>query len=193
MPRVIFGAIVAAIAMLIIGFLFFATPLARLGTANLDDAKAAAVQQTMAANLPRTGTYSVPGIDTEAQTNMYSRGPIATVHYNIGGFAAADAGSLITGLVLNFVVALLIGTALIGIDRRVADFGSRARVAVMIAIAATAFTHLGEPIHWHHDWGHFIYLFIADGLALSAAGIIIAWFLPRSKSSVAPADAPAEV
>jgi hypothetical protein len=192
MPRVIIGAIVAAIAMFIIGFIFFGTPLARLGVANIDDAQAAAVQQAMAANLPRTGTYSVPGIDTEAQTNMFSQGPIATIHYNIGGFPAMDAGGLVTGLVLNFIVALLIGTALIGIDRRVPDFGSRARTAVLIAIAATAFTHLGEPIYWHHDWPHFIYLFIADGLALSAAGIILAWFLPRSRQA-APGDAPSEV
>ena len=112
--------------------------------------------------------------------------------YNTNGFAAADAGPLIIGLVLNFVVALLIGTALIGIDRRVPDFGSRARVAVLIAVAATAFTHLGEPIFWHHDWPHFIYLFIADSLALATAGLIVAWFLPRSDRQ-APGDAPTDV
>src|SRR5688500_13874908 len=134
MPRVIIGALVAAIAMFIIGFIFFATPLHKLAIAGIDDSQAAAVQQAMAANLPRTGTYSVPGLNTEAQTNMFSQGPIATIHYNTGGFAATDAGSLVTGLVLNFVVALLIGTALIGIDRRVPDFGSRARLAVLIAI-----------------------------------------------------------
>ena len=192
MPRVIIGAVVAAIAMFVIGFIFFGTPLHKLALAGIDDVQAAAVQQAMAANLPRTGTYSVPGLNTEAQTNMFSQGPIATIHYNTGGFAATDAGSLVTGLVLNFIVALLIGTALIGIDRRVPDFGSRARVAVLIAIAATAYVHLGEPIHWHHDWPHFIYVFIADALALSAAGIILAWFLPKS-GRVAPADAPTDV
>ena len=192
MARVIIGALVATIAMFFIGFIFFGTPLARLGTASLDDSQAAAVQQAMAANLPRTGTYTVPGVDTPQQTNMYSRGPIATVHYNTNGFAAFDATALVKGLVLNFLVALLIGAALIGIDRRVPDLGSRARVAVIIAVAAAAFTHLGEPIYWHNDWGHFIYLFIADALALAAAGIIIAWFLPKSDTA-APADSPAEV
>ena len=192
MARVLIGAVVATIAMFFIGFIFFATPLARLGTASLDDAQAAAVQQAMAANLPRTGTYTVPGVDTREQTNMYSRGPIATVHYNTGGFAAFDPATLVKGLVLNFLVALLIGAALIGIDRRVPDLGSRARVAVIIAVAAAAFTHLGEPIYYHHDWGHFIYLFIADSLALAAAGVIIAWFLPKPRAA-APADAPTDV
>src|SRR5919112_857304 len=189
MVRVIIGAAVAAVVMLIIGFIFFATPLAKLSMANLDDAQAAAVQQALAANLPRTGTYSVPGVDTPAQTNMFSQGPIATVHYNTGGFAAADPTSLVMGLVFNFIVALLIGAALIGIDRRVPDFGSRARVAVIIAVAAAAFTHLGEPIYWHHDWGHMIYLFIADSLMLAAAGLVLAWFLPRAPAESAAAPA----
>jgi hypothetical protein len=190
MIRVIIGAVAAAIAMFIIGFLFFATPLAKLGMANLDDVQAAGVQQAMAANLPRTGTYSIPSMDTQAQTNMFSRGPIATVHYNTDGFAATDPTSLVMGLVLNFLVALLIGAALIGIDRRVGDYGSRARAGVIIALAATAFIRLGEPIYWHHDWGHFLYLLVADGTALAVAAIVVAWFLPREGVT---AEAPEEV
>jgi hypothetical protein len=124
MARVFIGAVVATIAMFFIGFIFFATPLARLSMAKIDDAQAASVQQALAANLPRTGTYSVPGMDTRAQTNMFSQGPIATVHYNIGGFAAMEPTTLAKGLVLNFIVALLIGAALIGIDRRVRGRGN---------------------------------------------------------------------
>ena len=191
MVRVIIGAAVAAVAMLFIGFIFFATPLARIGIAKIDDGQAAAVQQALAANLPHTGTYQVPGTDTQAQTNMYSQGPIATVHYNTDGFAAADPTMFLSGFVFNFLVALLIGAALIGIDRRVPDLGSRARVAVLIAVAATAYNHLGEPIYWHHDWSHFIYLFVADATALAAAGIIIAWFLPRARA--AAGDPPVDV
>ena len=115
MVRVILGSLAAAVAMLVIGFIFFATPLARLGMGSLDDARAAAVQQALAANLPETGTYAVPGTDTQAQTNMYSQGPVATVHYNTGGFAAADPTMFLGGLIFNFVVALLIGAALIGL------------------------------------------------------------------------------
>ncbi len=193
MVRVIIGSAVASIAMFVIGFIFFASGLQNLANRNLDDVQAGAVRQTLAANLPGTGTYQVPNPEgSAAQTVMYGQGPVATIHYNTSGFASADAGSMVVGLVLDFIVAMLIGTALIGIDRRVPDFGSRARVAVLIAIAATAFSHLGEPIYWHHDWGHFIYLFIADSAALSVAGIIVAWFLPRS-DRLAPADAPSDV
>lgn len=189
--RVVVGAAVAAIAMFLIGFIFFGTPLMKLGMASLGDTEAAAVQQTLAANLPRTGTYSVPSVDTQAQTNMFSQGPIATVHYNTGGFAAMDTTALVGGLVLNFIVALLIGLALNAVAGRVADLGSRVRVAAIIAVAASAFTHLGEPIYFHHDWGYFIYVFVADSLMLAAAGFILAWFLPSAR--VAPGDAPTDV
>jgi len=192
MVRVILGSAVAAIAMFIIGFIFFATPLQRLSVASIDDAQAAAVQQALAVNLQRTGTYQVPGTNTPAQTNMYSRGPIATVHYNTGGFAATDTASLVTGLILNFIIAVLIGLGLLGMGQRVPDMASRGRVAVVIAVAAAAYIHLGEPIYLHHDWVHFIYLFVADGLTLAAAGIIVAWFLPGPRA-VAPADAPTDV
>ena len=192
MVRVILGSAVAAIAMFIIGFIFFATPLQRLGVASIDDAQAAAVQRALAVNLPKTGTYQVPGTNTQAQTNMYSQGPIATVHYNTGGFAATDTTALVIGLIFNFIVALVIGLGLMGMGPRVPDLASRGRVAVLIAVAAAAYTHLGEPIFLHHDWGHFIYLFVADALTLAAAGIIVAWFMPGPRA-VAPADAPTDV
>ena len=193
MIRVIFGSAVAAVVMFIIGLIFFGPlGLSHLGTRNVDDNQAAAVQQTLAANLPRTGTYFIPEAGASAaQTVMYGQGPIATVHYNVGGFAATETSAIVGGLVFNFLVALLIGAALIGIDQRVPDLKSRARVAVIIAVAGSAYSHLGEPIYYHHDWPHFIYLFIADSLALAGAGITVAWFLPVSRS--APADAPTDV
>src|SRR5688572_8648345 len=144
MTRIILGAICSAVAMFVIGFILYATPLARLGYASVSNDQAAAVQQAMAANLPRTGTYAIPGVDTAEQTNMYSQGPIATIHYNIKGFAAVDPSVLAGGLAFYFVISLLIGLALIGIDRRVPDFPSRAKLVVTFAIAASAFIHLSE-------------------------------------------------
>jgi hypothetical protein len=192
MLRVIIGAVPAAFAMFVIGFLFFASGLQNIVTGSLDDTQAAAVQQVLASNLPATGTFVVPNPDaSSAQNVMYGKGPIATVHYTMSGFSALDVGSVVGGLVLNFIVALLIGAALIGVDRRVPDFGSRARVAVILAVAAAALCHLKEPLFYHHDWGNSIYAFVADSLALAAAGLIIArWFLPKGDSSPA-ATAPA--
>lgn len=198
MIRVIFGSAVAAIAMFVIGFVFFGPlGLINLATASVGDIEAAAVQQSLAANLPRTGTYFVPTPGSSAaQTVMFGRGPIATVHYNTGGFAAMDPTTLVVGIVFNFVIAMIMGLALLGIDRRVLDLGSRAKTASILAVAGVAFSHLSEPIYLKHDWPYFIYVFVADGLMLVAAAIIVAWFLPRPAEvapSAVPEDPPAEV
>lgn len=193
MGRVIIGAAAAAVAMFVIGFIFFATPLNRLHVGSLDNAQAAAVQQALAANVPGTGTYHVPSTVTPEQTIMYGQGPIATVHYNIGGFSVADPGVMIGGLVFDFVIALLIGVALLTVADRVQDFASRARLVVVFSVAASAYMHLGGPIWYHHDWGHFIYVFIADAVTFAAAGLIIArWFLGGVRHR-AHGDAPTDV
>ena len=193
MLRVIIGAIPAAIAMFILGFVFYATPLQRMATGAVDDTQAAAIQNSLSANLPATGTYVVPDPGkSAAQGVMYGQGGIATIHYNTGRYAAVETTSLIVGTLVDFVVALLIGAALIGMDRRVPDFASRGRLVVFIAVAASAYINLLGPIFYHYGWGHFIYRFIADAITLSAAGLIIArWFL--SSPRAAPKDAPAEV
>ncbi|HVQ08139.1 MAG TPA: hypothetical protein VMS43_06860 [Allosphingosinicella sp.] len=190
MIRVVWGSFVAAIAMFIIGFVFFGPlGLKNLANKSVDDVPALAIQQALKANLPQTGTYMIPD-DTRSggQTAMYGNGPIATVHYNSSGFVAAlDPATIGKGFVFNFAIALLIGLALIGIDGRVRDFGSRARVAAIIGIAGAAFTNLGEPLYYHHDWPHFLYAFIADALMLAAAGVIVAWFLKAPPEEVVAA------
>ena len=193
MIRMILGAALSAVAMFVIGFIFWGpTGLSGVAVKSLDDTRAAAVSSVLAANVPASGTYSVPNDrESPAQTAMYGNGPIATVHYNSAGFVA-DPTVFGAGLIFNFAIALLIGLAMVGIDGRVTDFGSRARVAVLIALAGSGFVQLSEPIYWHHDWAYAIYAFIADGLNHTAAGLIFAWILPRPAANAAPEDAPAE-
>ena len=194
MARALIGALIGAVAMFIIGFIFFATPLMKIGSATVDNAQAAAVQQAMAANLPRTGTYSIPSGDTPEQTVMYGQGPIATIHYNTSGFSIADPTVMIGGFVHMLVVALLMAVGLFTLSRYVPRFGEQVRLMILGIVGAAAFMRLGEPIWFHHDWGNAIYLFIADTISLSVAGLIILKLLPRSPlATAAPADTPTEV
>jgi hypothetical protein len=196
MARALVGAVVGAIAMFIIGFIFFATPMNRIGTASLDNAQAAAVQQAMAANLPKAGTYYIPSADSAEQAVMYGQGPIATVHYNTSGFSAADPAVMIGGFIHMLVVALLMAVGLFTLSRYVPSFGERVRLLLLGTIGAAAFMRLGEPIWYHHDWSHAIYMFVADVVSLSVAGLIILKMLPRASGAAATAahvDAPTDV
>ena len=192
MIRVVIGSAAAAVAMFIIGFIFFGLGLQNLAIKSVGDLQAAPIQQTLRAHIAETGTYAVPGDLSPEQTRMYGTGPVATIHYNVEGqVAGLNAGTALKGLLFNFAIALAFGLALIGIDGRVRDFGSRARVAAIIGVAAAAFTHLGVPLHYPHDWAWYIYLFLADGIALAAAGVVVAWFLKTPPEPAVAGEAPA--
>jgi hypothetical protein len=197
MIRVIIGAAAASVAMFFIGFVFFGLGLQNLAVKSVGDLQAAPIQQALRANIPDTGTYTIPGDGRSPdQTRMYGTGPVATIHYNVNGqIGGMTAGTALRGLIFNFAIALLIGLALVGIDGRVRDFGSRARVGAIIGVAGAAFTHFGIPLHAPQGWGYHIYLFVADGIALAAAGVIVAWFLgsppePVAATEAAPAEEP---
>ncbi len=193
MIRVIIGSGVAAVAMFVIGFIFFGLGLQNIAIKSVEDMRAAPIQQALRANIADTGTYAVPGERTAEQTRMYGTGPVAMIHYNVNGqVAGMSAGLALKGLIFNFIIALAMGLALIGIDGRVRDFGSRARVVAIIAVAAAAFAHLGIPLYYPQDWAYYIYLFLADGIALAAAGLIVAWFIKVEPAPAAVGEAPVE-
>lgn len=179
MGRAIIGAVAAAVAMFILGFIFFASGLQKTVISGLEDVPAATVQQVLATSLPETGTYVVPDPEASSgQTVMYGRGPVATVHYNTSGFPAMDSSALLGGFIQMLVVTLLMAAALYLLSRHVAGFAERAKMLVLAVLAATVFMRLGDPIWYHHGWAYAIYLFVTDTISLIVAGVIILKLLP---------------
>lgn len=182
MARTVIGGLLGGLALYLVGFLFWGTPLSRIAYSGLDDGRSAALQAALAQNLTEsgTGTYIVPSPSTQAGTVLFGKGPVATVHFNTAGFPVVDSSALIAGLILALATGLLIALVLRTIADRVPDFASRARVVVLFAFAATLYLDLGQPIFNHYGWGYFIYLFIGDFIGLAVAGLVVArWFLPR--------------
>ena len=185
--RALVGAVAAAVALFILGFIFFATPLNALGTKSLPDAQAASVQTVLAQNVPATGTYAVPSDASAQQTVLYGRGPIATIHYNSKGYAIGDPATMIGGFIQLLIVALLMAAGLAALSRYVPSRTEQIRMLVLGVLGATVFMRLGEPIWYHHDWGHAIYMFVADSISLIVAGLIILKLLPRNGPAAAEA------
>ncbi len=188
MFKLSFGALIAALAMFFTAFLYFAGPIAQIGYSDASEAQSAAVQASLAANLPETGTYMVPDPSTQSGTILYGKGPIATVHFNSKGFAVDSADGMIWGFALYLVVALIMAFALSRLDRRVVDFKSRATVVIGFSVAASVLNVLGNPIWLHHDWDYAIFTFIGDVLILCIGGLVLArWFMPVRTELAAPA------
>jgi general stress protein CsbA len=177
--RGLLGAVAAAVALFVLGFIFFASGLQNLAIGDVDNIQAATIRQALAANLPETGTFSVPDDSTAEQTVMYGQGPIATIHYNSRGFAIGDPLVLLGGFIHMFVVALLMAAGLLTLSKYVASRGERVRLLLLGAIGAALFIHLREPIWFHHDW-------TADVVSLTVGGLIILKLLPRAAHSAKP-------
>ena len=182
MAKTLLGGVVGGVAMFFIGFIFWGTPLSQLAFKRLDQPQSAAIQQALAENLTATGTgtYAIPATGSAAGDLLYARGPVAMVHFNTAGFPVVDSASLGSGFVLAVITGIIIAVALGAVGTRVPDFFSRARIAVLFALAATLYIEIGQPLFNHFGYGYWIYLFLSDFIGLSAAGLIVArWFLPR--------------
>ncbi|NNC72327.1 MAG: hypothetical protein HKN78_05560 [Sphingomonadaceae bacterium] len=186
MIRVVIGAAAAAVAMFIVGFIFFATPLANIHVDGLEDGEAAAIQSVLSENIGAEGpaAFLVPFPESEAQQRMYIDGPTAMVHYNPNGFAIGDPGSMLGGFVHMLIAAFILGAALFTLSGHVRDFAARMSIAALFIIATGIFMQLGDPIWWHQSWMHHLYVFVANTVMMLVAAFIIArWFLPRDKAA----------
>lgn len=182
MVRTLIGGLLGGLALYIVGFLFWGTPLSGLAFAHVDEAQSAAVQQALATafSATGTGTYVVPDPGTPGGTILFGQGPIATVHFTAGGFPVVDSGGLLMGLILSLIVGMVIAVALHAVTP-----GNRLRTGLLFALAITAFIDLGQPIFNHLGWGHFTYQFLADLIGFSALAAVIAWFLERGSGQQA--------
>ncbi|MBD3760664.1 hypothetical protein [Rhizorhabdus sp.] len=182
MARTLLGGVIAGVALYLVGFLFWGTPLSQLAFNRLAQPESAAVQQALAEYLTKsgTGTYMVPTVGSAEGDLLYARGPVAMVHFNSSGFPIVDSTAMGTGFLLAIVTGLIIALAMGAIGARVTDFFSRAQVAILFALAGTVYTELGQPIFNHFGYGYWVYLFLSNFIGLAVAGVIIArWFLPK--------------
>lgn len=180
MVRLLIGSVAAAVAMFIAGFIFFSSPLRYIGQSSATEAQNAAVQLSLAQNLPHTGRYVVPDVSTTNGAILYGRGPVATIDYNRSGFSTSDPATMIGGFIHEIVVSLMIAFALFPIAGRVTDFASRMRVAIGLSAAGAVLIQFSDPIWLHADWRYAIYSLVAYLAMLGAASfVLVRWFLPR--------------
>ncbi|WP_326525226.1 hypothetical protein [Sphingomonas sp.] len=183
MARMILGSVLGGVAMWLVGFIFWGTPLSRIALSALDDATGAAVQAALKQHLEAAGSgaYPVPWPGTDIGTTLYGQGPSALVFFHSGGLPVVDSGALVGGLVLAIICSLLIGVALHALRDRVTTFADRMKLVIWFVLAATLWTDIGQPVFNHMPWRYFAYLWVSDVAGLIAAGAVIArWFLPRA-------------
>ncbi|WP_150290944.1 hypothetical protein [Sphingobium estronivorans] len=187
MIKTILGGLIGGVAMYLVGFIFWGTPLSALAFHRADTGASGALQAAMAQALTPSGTgvYVIPDPATAQGTILYGKGPVAMVFYNSSGFPVTDPGALIGGLILALVVGIIIALMLRLVS---SDFAVRARLCIMVALIAVLWLHVGQAVFNHAPWGYILYLAFSDFIALAAAGLIAAKVMEGRNASASPAD-----
>jgi len=181
MIRLVIGSLVAAVAMFLLGFVAYGTPLIDLGFGKPSQAQSDGLQAALAGM--ESGTYVIPGgPDIAATEAAFLKGPTALVKLHAGGVPMFDASVMAVGYLHMAISAFLLGLMLWTVRDKVRDFGTRLQLVAVAALVMVVFIHFGEPIWWHSDWRNAIYVAITEWLSLTIAGWILArWFLsPRA-------------
>jgi uncharacterized membrane protein len=176
MIRTLVGGLLGGLALYLVGFIFWGTPLSGLAFGHVDEAQGLAVHQALASSLGAvgTGSYLVPDPGTPAGTALFGQGPIAMVHFVAQGFPVVDGPSLLLGLILAFIAGIIIAVALDAVPAP-----NRLRVGLLFSVSITSYLDLGQPIFNHYGWGYFVYLFLGDLLGFAACVAVISWMLAR--------------
>lgn len=192
MTRSFIGGIVAGFILFALGYLFWQTPLSGLAYASLPDQQGAAVQQVVAQNLTQTGngTYRIPNPNSDEGSRLYTRGPVATVDYHVGGFSPTSAAVLLPALIVAIGAGMLIAFGL-GAVAAGRAFGELARLVVLGSVGASIWTFGSIALFNHFNWALWAYAFFAEAVSFIAAGMAVArWFVPQGHR--AAAEAPTE-
>lgn len=186
MIKTVSGGLLGGLALYVVRFLFWQTPLSALAFNRPDEAASANLQAALAQALTQTGTgaYVIPDPASAQGTILYGKGPVATIFYSNSGFPVTDSAALIGGLILALVVGMVIAFAL---RFTATDFGNRARIAALFALAAILWLDVGQAVFSHAPWGYILYLAFSDFIALAAAGLIAAKLM--ESRTVVPTEA----
>jgi hypothetical protein len=171
------GALLAAIAIFMWGFLYWGSGLVDPFTHMPAEAETA-IGEALKSNLPGDGVYFVPdskvGTPDEWMQRM-AAGPVAMISFRTGG-TAPMATTMVLGF-LHMLATTLLLAALLHYIVPAATYAARFQLVVAIGVIASVFAHLGQPIWWHWPWSHAILGAIYDVGAYVIAAAILAYFV----------------
>ncbi|CAN5336509.1 hypothetical protein BH24PSE2_BH24PSE2_24470 [soil metagenome] len=187
MSRVTIGAVLAAIAMFIWGFMFWGvSPLPYSVLERVaDDAE---TQAALLDHFPASGAYLIPGNMSEeaVYTELHEAGPVAFVQFSREGRPVMAPSVFLYGFLHMLVTAFLIGWLLRMAAPGLHGYLQRLGFVTIAGLAASFFAHVGAIVWWGLPAGWILLTAVYDLTAWIVAGFVLAGF-----ASSAARDAPA--
>ena len=180
MKNVVLASLLSAVALMIFGFIVWATPISSpaFGT-GLDDA---AVQDALRAAAPASGSYVLPDPyvhDQEAFKSAHERGPIGILHIMKEGQAAMAPSTFVFGFLHNFIAAMLLAILLQMALPALPTYGGRVLFCTICGVFAAVWENFTAPIWFVSPWSFFVVRSIYTIAGMTLVGAILAKFIKR--------------
>jgi hypothetical protein len=190
--RLVIGAVVAAVAMFLWGFVFWGLlPVSKTVMRPLPN-EAAVVSTLQGASLP-TAVYFYPfpeGADADAMAltqKQYLAGPIVELRYRAEGAPMMDPTVMAKGF-LHFLAATLLVGAMLGFTLPAGPgFGRRWAFVFLFGLTAAFFHDFSGPIWFFNPWDFGLLNFGYHVVGWLIGGLVLAFFLKPAPPKSAPA------
>lgn len=188
MKKYVLAPALAALAMFLLGFLYWGLPMSPAYKSIRHVADDDAAAQALGRIFPETGIYLVPGIHLEPTrlTELMQRGPTAEVVFVKEGRNPMAASTFLLGYIHYFVLALLLMIMLANATPSFHCFTCRIRFAAAVGLVAAVF-EFTDVIWTHHPLGYHLAVALYILLQATVAGLVLARFTMTSTAEPAPA------
>ncbi len=181
MKQILLGSFLAALAMFIWGFIFWATPISSGAFQETDNYEeiGAALNEV----LPRDGSYHVPwyGAGDEEMMRKHEAGPLATIHFRSAGAPMGSPGVMIWGFIHMLATALMLAMLLRIALPALSSYGQQVGLIVLAGVVSSFWTELSAPIWWYHPWSFALTNAFYSIVTFTLAGLVLARFIGKSK------------
>jgi hypothetical protein len=190
MKKFVLAPALAALAMFVLGFLYWGLPMSPAYKSISRVADDAAAAQALGQIFPATGIYLVPGMHVEETKLMelIQRGPAAQVAFVKEGGDPMDPAMFIKGYIHYFVIALVLMMMLARATPSFKCFTCRVKFAAAVGLVGALF-QLTDSIWSRHPLGYHLMVGLYIFLECAVAGLVLAKFTMTPANSASPTPA----
>lgn len=177
MSRMFLGALCVAAVLWVWSTLFYVVlPLPYYTMSQTADDIAAG--EALREHFPETGTYILPGrfSGDDVRQRMRKEGPVATIYFTRDGAPEASPVKILIGTFNSVVIGLLIGAAMLLLNRHTTNYWSHVAIGSMFGIAYTAYPRFADIIWSDFPPGYQLMMIFSDGFSWILAVMVMAWF-----------------
>ena len=182
MKRLILAALASALAVMLWGFVFWAGGGASVGFSSMTSENERVVQEVLRSELPETGTYVLPDMESGAPvaewTARHLAGPIAFLHVTQAGADPMSPRIYVLGFFHMFLTALMLGLLMQRTVPAAAGWSARVGFAVVLGVLVAFWSNLSDPIWFYQPWGYHLVTSFYDVAAFAIMGAVLGKLVP---------------